>query len=97
MVNRGAAYYNGKIYYNTLDMHTVAVDANTGKEVWKTTLGDINLGESMTMAPLGCEGQGAGRQQRRRVRRARMAGRLSMRIPGRSCGALMPPGPTKMC
>jgi lanthanide-dependent methanol dehydrogenase len=38
VVNRGAAYYNGKIYYNTLDMHTVAVDANTGKQVWKTTL-----------------------------------------------------------
>ena len=36
-VNRGAAYYKGRIYYNTLDVQTVAVDANTGKEVWKTT------------------------------------------------------------
>jgi len=52
VVNRGAAYADGKIFYNTLDNHTVAVDANTGKEVWKTKLGDINLGESMTMAPL---------------------------------------------
>src|SRR5579872_6807582 len=33
VVNRGAAYYKGRIYYNTLDVHTVAVDANTGKEV----------------------------------------------------------------
>src|SRR5436305_6455983 len=41
VVNRGAAYYNGKIYYNTLDAQTVAVDANLGKEVWKTKLGDI--------------------------------------------------------
>jgi lanthanide-dependent methanol dehydrogenase len=57
VVNRGAAYYNGKIYYNTLDMHTVAVDANTGKQVWKTTLGDINFGESMTMAPLIVKGK----------------------------------------
>jgi alcohol dehydrogenase (cytochrome c) len=57
VVNRGAAYYNGRIYYNTLDMHTVAVDANTGKEVWKATLGDINLGESMTMAPLVVKGK----------------------------------------
>ena len=41
-----------KIFYNTLDNYTVAVDAATGKEVWKTKLGDINKGESMTMAPL---------------------------------------------
>ncbi len=57
VVNRGAAYYNGRIYYNTLDLQTVAVDANTGKEVWKTKLGDINLGESMTMAPIVAKGK----------------------------------------
>jgi len=56
VVNRGAAFYNGKIYYNTLDLQTVCVDANTGKEVWKTRLGDINLGESVTMAPLVVKG-----------------------------------------
>jgi lanthanide-dependent methanol dehydrogenase len=57
VVNRGAAYYNGKIYYNTLDVQTVAVDASTGKEIWKTKLGDINLGESMTMAPIVAKGK----------------------------------------
>lgn len=57
VVNRGAAYYNGRIYYNTLDVHAVAVDANTGKEVWKVALGDINLGESITMAPLIVKGK----------------------------------------
>ena len=57
VVNRGGAYYKGRIYYNTLDVHTVAVDANTGKEVWKTSLGDINLGESITMAPLVVKGK----------------------------------------
>jgi len=56
VVNRGAAYFNGKIYYNTLDVQTVCVDANTGKEVWKTRLGDINLGESITMAPIVAKG-----------------------------------------
>src|SRR5690242_20499458 len=56
-VNRGAAYYNGKIYYNLLDDQTVAVDANTGKEVWKTRLADINTGESMTMAPIVAKGK----------------------------------------
>jgi lanthanide-dependent methanol dehydrogenase len=57
LVNRGAVYYDGKIYYNTLDDHTVAVDAKTGKEVWKTQVGDINRGESITMAPLVVKGK----------------------------------------
>ncbi len=57
VVNRGAAYFNGKIYYNTLDVQTVAVDAATGQQVWKTKLGDINLGESITMAPIVVKGK----------------------------------------
>ncbi len=57
VVNRGAAYDDGKIYYNTLDNQTVAVDAKTGSEVWKTRVGDINKGESMTMAPLVVKGK----------------------------------------
>ncbi|MBV9862689.1 MAG: methanol/ethanol family PQQ-dependent dehydrogenase [Alphaproteobacteria bacterium] len=57
VVNRGAAYWDGKIIYNTLDNYTVAVDAETGKEVWKTKLGDINRGETMTMAPLVVKGK----------------------------------------
>ena len=35
----------------TLDAYTVAVDAQTGQEIWKTTIGEIDMGESMTMAP----------------------------------------------
>src|SRR3954470_1566439 len=57
VVNRGGSYSDGKIYYNTLDNQTVCVDANTGKEVWKTRVGDINKGESMTMAPLVAKGK----------------------------------------
>jgi lanthanide-dependent methanol dehydrogenase len=57
VVNRGAAYANGRVFFNTLDNHTVAVDAATGKEVWKTRLGDINRGETMTMAPLTAKGK----------------------------------------
>ena len=52
VVNRGAAYSNGRIYFNTLDNNTIAVDAETGKELWRTKLGDINRGETITMAPL---------------------------------------------
>lgn len=57
VVNRGAFYSNGRIFFNTLDDQTVAVDAGTGKEIWKTKLGDINLGESITMAPLVVKGK----------------------------------------
>ena len=48
VVNRGAAFADGKMIYNTLDAQTVAVDANTGKEVWRTRVGDINIGETFT-------------------------------------------------
>ncbi len=51
-VNRGGAYANGKIIYNLLDSHTVAIDARTGKEIWRTKMGDATRGETMTMAPL---------------------------------------------
>jgi PQQ-dependent dehydrogenase (methanol/ethanol family) len=50
-VNRGVAFADGRIFMNTLDGQTLAVDANSGKELWRVRLGDINRGESMTMAP----------------------------------------------
>ena len=39
-----------------LDLHTVAIEVASGKEAWNTTLGDINKGESMTMAPIVAKG-----------------------------------------
>ena len=56
-VNRGASYYDGKIIYNVLDNATVAVDAKTGKQVWRTKLADPNQGSTMTMAPLVAKGK----------------------------------------
>jgi lanthanide-dependent methanol dehydrogenase len=61
IVNRGAAYHPrdptvstsvDKIIYNVLDNTTVAVNARTGREVWRTKLGDPAIGQTMTMAPL---------------------------------------------
>jgi PQQ-dependent dehydrogenase (methanol/ethanol family) len=57
IVNRGASYFDGKIFYNTLDDQTVAVDAKSGQQVWKVRMGDINKGETMTMAPLVVKGK----------------------------------------
>lgn len=52
VVNRGTAYADGRIFFNTLDNHTIALEATSGRELWNTKLVEINLGETMTMAPL---------------------------------------------
>ncbi|MGE7136640.1 methanol/ethanol family PQQ-dependent dehydrogenase [Luteibacter sp. NPDC031894] len=52
VVNRGAVVADGKVFFNTLDGQTIALDAATGKQLWRTKLGDINRGETITMAPL---------------------------------------------
>src|SRR6185437_2888006 len=51
-INRGPVYADGKIVYNLLDGHTVAVDATTGKELWKVQIADLGQGETTPMAPL---------------------------------------------
>lgn len=51
-VNRGAAYADGKLIYNLLDAHTVAVDAETGRELWRTKLDEAERGVTMTAAPV---------------------------------------------
>jgi PQQ-dependent dehydrogenase (methanol/ethanol family) len=51
-VTRGIAYADGKLIYNLLDDHTVAVDAKTGKEVWRIKMDNLETGATMTMAPL---------------------------------------------
>jgi len=51
-VNRGCAFANGKIFFNTLDGKTCAVNATNGQEVWVTQVANMARGESITMAPL---------------------------------------------
>ncbi len=51
-VNRGLAYADGKIFQNQLDSTTVALDAETGKEVWKVKQGDFKNGQTVTAAPI---------------------------------------------
>jgi PQQ-dependent dehydrogenase (methanol/ethanol family) len=57
VVNRGLVYDAGKLFFNTLDDHTIALDAATGKVLWNTKVGDINIGETITMAPLVVKGR----------------------------------------
>jgi PQQ-dependent dehydrogenase (methanol/ethanol family) len=51
-VNRGAVYSDGRIFFNTLDGNTIALDATTGKQIWRTQVANIQKGETLTMAPL---------------------------------------------
>ena len=50
-VIRGWAFANGKLIYNLLDNHTIAVDAKTGKEIWRVKTGNVETGQTMTMSP----------------------------------------------
>lgn len=50
--NRGVAVHDGKVFVGRLDAHVVALDAVTGKEVWKTPLVDPTQGAVITSPPL---------------------------------------------
>jgi PQQ-dependent dehydrogenase (methanol/ethanol family) len=51
-VARGLAYADGKIFLQQADTTLVALDAKTGKEVWKVKNGDPKKGETNTNAPV---------------------------------------------
>jgi len=50
--NRGVAYANGKVFVGRLDAKLVALDANTGKELWTATLVDYKKGHAITSPPI---------------------------------------------
>ena len=49
--NRGVAHANGKIFVGRLDANVVALDAATGKELWKTVVTDYTQGSVITSPP----------------------------------------------
>jgi hypothetical protein len=74
-VNRGLAYAEGKVILQQADSTLIALDAKTGKLVWSVKNGDPKLGrQHQRTARL--QGQGHHRHFRRRIRRARLPGRL---------------------
>jgi alcohol dehydrogenase (cytochrome c) len=52
ILNRGVAIYDGKLFRVTLDAHVMAMDAKTGKQLWKMKGADYLDGQAMTSAPL---------------------------------------------
>jgi len=57
IVNRGVALYGNNVYVATLNNDVVALDAKTGKVVWKNKLEKPDVGYAMTLAPLVVKGK----------------------------------------
>jgi quinohemoprotein ethanol dehydrogenase len=55
-LNRGLAMGQGMLFLGQLDANMVALDINTGKEVWKTPIEDWRNGYGVTNAPLYYDG-----------------------------------------
>jgi alcohol dehydrogenase (cytochrome c) len=56
IINRGAAIYDGKLFRTTLDANVIALDASSGKELWRQKAADYKVGFTMTMTPLVADG-----------------------------------------
>jgi alcohol dehydrogenase (cytochrome c) len=52
MVNRGLAILGDTLFMATVDAYLVAIDAKTGKPIWKTSVADPKARYAMTVAPL---------------------------------------------
>jgi alcohol dehydrogenase (cytochrome c) len=57
VINRGAALFGDLVIFGTLDGQLVALNQNTGRAVWKETLGDYAAGVSITHAPIIAKGK----------------------------------------
>jgi alcohol dehydrogenase (cytochrome c) len=56
LVNRGAAYLDGRLFRGTLDGRVLAYDFKTGKRLWATTIADPGTGEQVDAAPIAWNG-----------------------------------------
>ncbi len=51
VVNRGVAFWEGKVYIGTIDARLVAVDAKSGEIVWETRTAPLEQAYTITGAP----------------------------------------------
>jgi alcohol dehydrogenase (cytochrome c) len=56
VVNRGAAYLDGRLFRGTLDGRVLAYDFKTGKRLWATTIADPKTTEIVDAAPIAWNG-----------------------------------------
>ena len=51
VVNRGAAYWNGRVFVGTTDGRLIAIDAKTGEQIWSAVTVDQTRNYTITGAP----------------------------------------------
>ena len=56
LVNRGAAYLDGRLFRGTLDGRVLGYDFKTGKRLWSTSIADPKTGETVSAAPIAWNG-----------------------------------------
>jgi len=56
LVNRGAAYLDGRLFRGTMDGRVLAYDFKTGKRLWATSIADPKTGEIVSAAPIAWNG-----------------------------------------
>ncbi len=52
VISRGLAILGHTLYMSSIDAHLIAIDARTGKALWKTMVAPASAGYTMTGAPL---------------------------------------------
>ena len=55
-VSRGVAYFDGRLFRGTGDARLVALDAKSGKELWRVKAGGPREGEFFSAAPIAWNG-----------------------------------------
>jgi glucose dehydrogenase len=79
-----------------LDDHTVAVDAKTGKEVWRTKMGNVENGETMTMSPFVVGDKVFVGNSGGELGKIGWLAALGCDTRAKSCGARITPDPTQL-
>jgi alcohol dehydrogenase (cytochrome c) len=55
--NKGVAVLDGRVFVGTLDDNLIALDANTGRELWEVRTADTMTGAELGGAPLALDGK----------------------------------------
>jgi alcohol dehydrogenase (cytochrome c) len=55
-INRGVAFLDGRLFRGTADGRVIAIDAKTGRELWRVRAADPDQGEEFTAAPIAWNG-----------------------------------------
>ena len=97
VVNRGAAFADGRIYFNTLDDHTLAVDAGNRAACLEHEGRQHQYRRDRHDGAARREGQGSGRQFGRRVRACAAGSRRSTPRTAISSGPPTAPALTRTC